>query len=85
MYLPEGGYPARLTVEDPLFDVDPARECFNRCRNASVSNPDDYSAKAFYLRNSDGKCACASDDCDPALLVRLSQVNRNVLCHSPFV
>ena len=61
-YLPEGGYPARLSPGKALYDADPIKECLNRCLNASTFDATNVGNQAFYLK-SGSKCACAADDC----------------------
>ena len=57
-YLPEGGYPARLTSSSPLYDPDPVIECINRCQNA-YGTPQ----QAIYLDTRSNTCACSSGSC----------------------
>ena len=62
LYLPEGGYPALLTSSSPLYSADRAQECLNRC--IAAFEPATYNPiRAFYLRDSDQRCACASSGC----------------------
>ena len=71
IYLPEGGYPARLISDDALYDADPIQECLNRCLDAngeagqaSTENggTGTIGNRAFYL-STENKCACAISDC----------------------
>ena len=63
-YLPEGGYPSLLDKSDPLYDEDRIKECMNRCVYA-LNKEEDTKIRdlAFYIRDSDQRCACSSGTC----------------------
>ena len=74
VYLPEGAYPARLSPNDLLYDIDPIIECKNRCLDANGKSGGvdahgrsaEYniiSNQAFFIQNSDKQCACSSGTC----------------------
>ena len=56
-YLSEGGYPAPLPSDHPLYNADPVQECLNRCYADTQVGTD-----AFYLNDAD-QCACAKGSC----------------------
>ena len=68
VYLPEGGYPARLADTERLNNADPIQECMNRCLDVvGASGADSASGagisnQAFYVRDGES-CACSSGSC----------------------
>lgn len=62
-YLPEGSFPWHLAVTNPLYDSDRVKECMNRCLDAHNTDNATFADKAFYIRNSDLRCACATGNC----------------------
>jgi hypothetical protein len=63
VYLPEGGYPNLLKKSDPLYNVDRIEECMNRCVYAAKKGLRGIRSLAFYVRNSNQRCACSSGAC----------------------
>ena len=55
----------RLTPDDggELYSEDPVRECMNRCLQASCRDAA-IGDRAFYVRNGDQACGCATHGCD---------------------
>ena len=71
VYLPEGAYPALLAESNSLYNVDRIQECVNRCVYAADNGLTGFhshgdpkiSDLAFYVVESDGRCACSSGAC----------------------
>ena len=72
VYLPEGGYPAPLAPNDPLYNEDRVQECMNRClyaahRGLAGSEGSDGTRignQAFYIKTSNQGCGCSSGTCE---------------------
>lgn len=67
-YLPEGGYPPRLDIDDPLARADPLAECMLRClslvgstgvSHSGASPTGEITADYFYV-NGAGRCGCST-------------------------
>jgi hypothetical protein len=56
-WLPAGVHPPVLSEGDAMYDPDRKRECINRCRNASLSEPAGYRTNIGYYDDSD-RCSC---------------------------
>ena len=73
VYLPEGGYPAPLAPDDPLYSHDRIQECMNRCfyaayqglAGSSGSDGTEIGNQAFYIKTLNQRCGCSSGTCEP--------------------